>query len=104
MTTLRASVPPSVPQQPGANSSFVGDVTAATVTDSTALDTKPDARTNPPGATTTAADPQSPQQSASDQQNAKKKKKKEKKAKPDPTQAAPVSTPSSAAPASPSSN
>src|SRR5262249_53728590 len=49
MTTLRASVPPSVPQpsEGGANS-FTGDVTAATVTDSTALDTKPDARANPP--------------------------------------------------------
>jgi outer membrane protein assembly factor BamD len=105
MTTLRASVPPSVPQTAGAGSGFTGDVTAATVTDSTALDTKPDARTNPPNATATAADPQSQQQSASDQQNAKKKKKKEKKPKqPDPAQAAPASTQSSAAPVSPSSN
>jgi outer membrane protein assembly factor BamD len=104
MTTLRASVPPSVPQQAGANSSFTGDVTATTVTDSSALDTKPDARTNPPSTTATAADPTSQQQSTSDQQNAKKKKKKEKKPKqPDPTQAAPASTQSSAAPANTSS-
>jgi outer membrane protein assembly factor BamD len=91
MTTLRASVPPSVPQQAGAGSSFTGDVTAATVTDSTALDTKPDARTNPPSSTATAADPSTQQQSASDQQNGKKKKKKEKKPK-QPDQAAPAST------------
>jgi len=95
MTTLRASVPPSVPQTAGAGSGFTGDVTAATVTDSTALDTKPDARANPPSTAASAADPQS-QQSASDQQNAKKKKKKEKKPKqPDTNQAAPASTQSS---------
>ena len=102
MTTLRASVPPSVPQTAASGSGFTGDVTAATVTDSTALDTKPDARANPPATTTaTAADPQSQQQSASDQQNAKKKKKKEKKPKqPDTNQAAPATT----QPASTSSN
>src|ERR1700694_2251573 len=96
MTTLRASVPPSVPQQGGGASGFTGDVTAATVTDSTALDTNPDARANPPATTATSADPQSQQQSASDQQNAKKKKKKEKKPKqPDTNPAAPASTQSS---------
>jgi len=80
MTTLRASVPPSVPAPAGGGgTSFTGDVTAATVGDSTALDTKPDARTNPPSTTATAADPPAQQQSASDQQSAKKKKKKEKK-------------------------
>ena len=97
MTTLRASVPPSVPQVAGGDTNFTGDVTAATVSDSTALDTKPDARANPPSGTA-AADSQSQQQPATDQQNAKKKKKKEKKPKqPDTNQAAPVSTQSTAA-------
>lgn len=49
MTTLRAYVPPSVPQPAGgATGGFNGDVTAQTVSNSTALDTKPDARANPP--------------------------------------------------------
>jgi outer membrane protein assembly factor BamD len=116
MTTLKATVPLSVPQTgaPG----FTGDVTATTVSDSTALDTKPDARANPPGspeaATGKAAtdatgkatssgqavpgDPQSQPQTAADQAKAQKKKKKDKKPKPaDTTQPA-------AAPASSSSN
>lgn len=51
MTTLRAYVPPSVPQPAGgATGGFNGDVTAQTVSNSTALDTKPDARANPPAA------------------------------------------------------
>jgi outer membrane protein assembly factor BamD len=114
MTTLRPTVPLSVPQTgaPG----FTGDVTATTVSDSTALDTKPDARANPPGspeagkAATDAAgkaaasqagnpqavpgDPQSQQQTAGDQGKAQKKKKKDKKQKPaDTTQ--PAATPAS---------
>jgi len=120
MTTLRPTVPLSVPQTgaPG----FTGDVTATTVSDSTALDTKPDARANPPGspeastgkaatdATGKAAasqagnpqavpgDPQPQQQTAGDQAKAQKKKKKDKKQKPaDTTQpaATPASSPSS---------
>jgi outer membrane protein assembly factor BamD len=53
MTTLRPPVPLSVPQTgaPG----FTGDVTATTVSDSTALDTKPDARANPPAPGSPAA-------------------------------------------------
>jgi outer membrane protein assembly factor BamD len=116
MTTLRPTVPLSVPQTgaPG----FTGDVTATTVSDSSALDTKPDARANPPGspetnggkaatdATGKAAaagnpqavpgDPQSQPQTAADQAKAQKKKKKDKKPKPaDTTQPAAVPASSS---------
>ena len=79
MTTQRPTVPLSVPQTgtPG----FTGDVTATTVSDSTALDTKPDARANPPDpAQAAASDPQAQPQTASDQK-AQKKKKKDKKPK-----------------------
>ena len=55
MTTLRASVPPSVPQTASGGTGFSGDVTATTVTDGTALDTKPDARANPPAAAAAAS-------------------------------------------------
>ena len=49
MTTLRAPVPVLVPQpNAGGNAGFTGDVTATTVNGSSALDTKPDARANPP--------------------------------------------------------
>ncbi|MDP9083247.1 MAG: outer membrane protein assembly factor BamD, partial [Pseudomonadota bacterium] len=48
MTSLRPSVPPLVPQAAGAGAAFSGDVTATTVGNSTALDTQPDARSNPP--------------------------------------------------------
>jgi len=100
MTTLKASVPPLVPQPGGAAAGFSGDVTATTVGNSSAIDTKPDARANPPAAAGAAAaqpaDSQSPQaasgQAASSQaastdppattQNAKKSKKKDKKQKP----------------------
>src|SRR5690349_8972588 len=63
MTTLRPSVPLSVPPPSGAPG-FSGDVTATTVTDSTALDTKPDARANPDGAPQAAAGDQPQQQQA----------------------------------------
>jgi len=88
MTTMRPSVPPLVPQATSAGGGFNGDVTATTVGDSTALDTKPDARANPPaqgdaasagqpGASTDSSQ-QTSQQTAADQQNAKKKKKNKK--------------------------
>ncbi len=123
MTTLRASVPPSVPQAAGGGT-FTGDVTATTVTDGSALDNKPDARANPPanGAAAPAGQPPASGQQPSGQpaaaaqpsgqaatadtasptpptadQNAKKKnKKKEKKPKQaDPLQQAnPATTPS----------
>jgi outer membrane assembly lipoprotein YfiO len=45
MTPFRPTIPASVPLPgQGAGSGFTGDVTVSTVTDSTALDTKPDAR------------------------------------------------------------
>lgn len=91
MTTMRPSVPPLVPQPAGAAGSFSGDVTATTVSNSTALDTKPDARANPP-AQAEGASPQSttpatasaapastdPSQQAASDPNAKKKKKNKK--------------------------
>ena len=57
MENLRPSVPPLVPQATGATPGFNGEVTAQQVGNNSALDTKPDARTNPPaqGETPTAA-------------------------------------------------
>jgi outer membrane protein assembly factor BamD len=49
MTALRPSVPVSVPA-PASGEAPTADVTAATITGSSALDTQPDARQNPPGA------------------------------------------------------
>lgn len=112
MTTLRPTVPLSVPQTgaPG----FTGDVTATTApADSTALDTKPDARANPPGSPEASTgkpaagqavpgDPQSQQQTAGDQAKAQKKKKKDKKQKPaDTTQPAATPASSSSSPNTP---
>jgi outer membrane protein assembly factor BamD len=87
MTTLRPSVPPLVPQAAGASGAFNGEVTATPVGDSTALDTKPDARANSPAqgeaaatgqpAAATDSSQQSTQQTATDP-NAKKKKKSKK--------------------------
>lgn len=99
MTTIRPTVPVSVPQTAGAG--FSGDVTATTVTDSSALDTKPDARANPPAnADGKPADAQSQQVSSQDQQQTqnqadpKGKKKKNKKQK-QTTPPAPAATDSS---------
>jgi outer membrane protein assembly factor BamD len=55
MTNMRPSVPPLVPQPAGAGGTFNGEVTATPVGNSTALDTKPDARANPPGQGAAAA-------------------------------------------------
>lgn len=96
MTTIQPTVPMSVPATgaPG----FTGDVTATTVSDSTALDTKPDARANPPGSSqASATDQQSQQQSASDQKS-QKKKKKDKKQKQPADNAQPASSSSSSPP------
>ena len=118
MTNLRPSVPPLVPQPAGAGTAFTGDVTQTPVT-SNALDTKPDARANPPaqgeaaaaapntpaGQTAAAADPSKP---AAADPNAKKKKKKDKKQQPaapttdQPASAQPATaTPAAAQPAAP---
>jgi outer membrane protein assembly factor BamD len=95
MTTLRPSSPLSVPAQAGAPG-FTGDVTATTVSDSTALDTKPDARANAPAsAQASASDQQSQQQTASDQQKSQKKKKKDKKQKQPADNSQPASSSSS---------
>jgi outer membrane protein assembly factor BamD len=124
MTTMRPSVPPLVPQPAGATG-FQGDVTVTPVTDSSALDTKPDARTNPPAqgnaatpaaanpagtpastattqaAQTTPASTDASQQTAADP-NAKKKKKSKKQQQAAPTTDQPATaTPASAQPASP---
>jgi len=97
MTTMRPTIPVSVPQTGGAPG-FTGDVTATTVTNSTALETNPDARPNPPAnadgkaadakpADAKPADAQQPQATSPDQpqtQNQadpKAKKKKNKKQK-----------------------
>jgi outer membrane protein assembly factor BamD len=107
MTNMRPSVPPLVPQPAGANAGFSGDVTATTVGNSTALDTKPDARANPPAATPAASstDPPQPASQQTADPKAKKKKKNKKQQQEQPAaeqQAAP--TPAAAAPASPPSN
>jgi outer membrane protein assembly factor BamD len=117
MTTLRGTVPVSVPMTRG-TPGFTGDVTATTVGgDASALDKLPDARTNPPAAgteakpeeakpgdakpadanapakpadaTATAADPQQAQTTADPKA---KKKKKDKKVKPQPATNPPATT------------
>ncbi len=113
MTNIRPSIPESVPQ-PAAAAGFSGDVTVQPVTDSTALDTKPDARQVPPGqagaaATTTdvsAAPAQEVQQPLpSNRQPVKQKKSKKAKkgqpavAQPAPANAAPATTPATTPPA-----
>jgi outer membrane protein assembly factor BamD len=121
MSNLRPSVPPLVPQ-PAGTTGFTGDVTATTVGNSSALDSKPDARANPPAqgaapaaqgqntsATTPAADStqqassqqasQPAQQTAADQANAKKKKKNKKQQQQNPAQPADSAQPASSQPA-----
>ncbi len=125
MSNLRPSVPPLVPQPAGATG-FTGDVTATTVGDSSALDSKPDARANPPApgaapaaqgqntnATTPAANSTQPassqqasqpaQQTAADQANAKKKKKNKKQQQQSPAQPADSAQPAAAPTTPPSS-
>ncbi len=56
MTSLRPTVPASVPVPAATGATgFSGDVTVAPITDPTLLETKPDARQNPPAATPDAA-------------------------------------------------
>jgi outer membrane protein assembly factor BamD len=114
MTTMRPSVPPLVPQAPGATGTFNGDVVATPVGNSTALDTKPDARANPPaqgdaaaaGATATpaaAGTTATPAADSSQTTAADPKAKKKKNKKQQPQQAAPTTdqAPAAAAPAAP---
>ncbi|MBZ5605405.1 MAG: outer membrane protein assembly factor BamD [Acidobacteriia bacterium] len=101
MTNPKPSIPASIPVPTTASAGFSGDVTVAPVTDPTALDTKPDARLNPPGAAAgttpketpatpaastpstpststdaTAQPPQTPDSKTDSKKNDKKKKKK----------------------------
>jgi outer membrane protein assembly factor BamD len=113
MTTMRPSVPPLVPQPAGAAGALNGDVTATTVGNSTALDTKPDARANPPAqgdaaaagqpAAATTATPAAastdPAQQAAQQPAADANAKKKKKGKKQPAAAPTTDQPASAQPA-----
>jgi hypothetical protein len=81
MTPLHPTVPISVPPPTAEGVGIGSDVTVSTVSDSTALDTKPDARQNPPGQADSAAgqttqDSSSPQPDAQKKQNSKKQQKK----------------------------
>jgi outer membrane protein assembly factor BamD len=56
MTSLRPTVPASVPIPGEATPGFSGDVTVAPIAGNSALDTQPDARANQPGASAPQAD------------------------------------------------
>lgn len=56
MSTLQPTLPVSVPS-PGAGTGVTADVTASSLSDTSALDTQPDARQNPPGAPPAAPAP-----------------------------------------------
>jgi len=112
MTTMRPSVPPLVPQPAAAaGAAPSGDVSAQPIGNSNALDTKPDARANPPAQGDAAAGtPASPAAAAStdsskptaDQPVADpnaKKKKKNKKQQPQPATAPTTEQPAAAQPA-----
>jgi len=113
MTTLRPTVPASVPQVAAAAATGVTDVTATTVTGPSALDTKPDARANPPAtdakpaaddakpAASTTLDKTLPANANYQAQKAKKKKKpKNPPADQQPASTTPASTTPATAPAS----
>jgi outer membrane protein assembly factor BamD len=55
MTALRPTIPASVPQAPGVGSGVGSDVTLQNVSDSKELDSRPDARLNPPGSAPAAS-------------------------------------------------
>ncbi len=64
MTGFRPSIPASVPAAAAGSTGVSADVSVSTVSDSTALDTKPDARQNPPAAPNPSGTPaSSPDQS-----------------------------------------
>ena len=94
MTSIKPGVPVSVPP-PAGSPGFVGDVTNQQLGpgDSSAIDTKPDARANPPGSTdgAKAADPQAPPTQPADPK-AQKKKKKDNNKKPKQPAATPATT------------
>jgi outer membrane protein assembly factor BamD len=109
MTTMRPTVPASVPVPADAGTGFTGDVAATVAGDSSALNSKPDARMNQPntaGTGTEAAKPaepaaqQEPLPTNYQQKASKKKPKKTKKQIQQEQQAAPQSV-TPAAPATP---
>ena len=79
MTTLRPTIPASVPVPGAAGQQGVSDVTAEPVAgaDTSALDTQPDARLNQPGAQ--PAEPSANPQPAADPKKADTKKQAKKK-------------------------
>jgi outer membrane protein assembly factor BamD len=77
MEGMRPSIPVTVPV--AGDAGFSGDVTVGTVGDSTALDTKPDARANPPGAKPAGSEAPQQEPQTSDPKNQKKKKDNKKK-------------------------
>ena len=105
MDAGRPAIPASIPV-PAGEAGFQGDVTASTVTDSTALDTKPDARTAVPAQPAQQADTASPtpgnaaqaQQLPTNRQGKPPKQKKPKKGQPAPP-AAPAEQTAPAVPA-----
>lgn len=126
MTNPTASIPASVPVPTG-SAGFSGDVTVAPIAGSSALDTHPDARANPPASSTasdsatktessplstntgaaapvtaSSTNPQDPQQAVDSKNN--KKKKKKKAAKNDQANPAPVSTAPAASQPAPTQN
>jgi outer membrane protein assembly factor BamD len=74
MTALRPGIPVSVPSPAAGGPGGTTDVTATTITDSTALDTQPDARANPPAEA-------KPAETAPAKPEAKSNSKKQKKTK-----------------------
>jgi hypothetical protein len=86
MTSLRPTIPVSVPPPVAEGAGIGSDVTVSTVSDTTALDTKPDARQNPPGQASadaqTSSDASSTQTDAQKKQNSKKQQKKKKNSPP----------------------
>jgi outer membrane protein assembly factor BamD len=104
MTTLRPSIPPLVPQPAAAGGTGTGDVVNTPVSDTSALDTKPDARADASGAATQSAD-SAQQPAATDQSNGKKKKKsKKQQQQPAAAQPAAAQPAAAAAPASSPAN
>jgi len=116
MNNPRQNIPANVPAPPAANAGFQGDVTVAPITGTSALDTKPDARTaaggaeapaaatSAPAATPAATSPSTPAaqpatpaaQSATPDAKSNNKKKNNKKNKKDQTQ--PAAQPDSSQP------
>lgn len=81
MTSLRPSVPASVPAAGGTGGAPTAEVTLSPVTDSTALDTKPEARRSTAGAKPASVESAAPAGAAPETKGRKDQKKKEDKKK-----------------------